>query len=176
MKKNIVLSLILISLVVVARLMPHVWNVAPVAAVALLAGVYLPKKWGWSVPLLAMFISDSLIGFYDAGVMLSVYVSYLAMFWFAHYVKPNQAWQWLGASLASSTFFFVVTNFAVWASSNWYEKSWSGLQLCYYLALPFFRNTMLGDLIYVGALAGAMSLVVNYNSLRQSLKSWYFNN
>lgn len=176
MKKNIVLSLILISLVVVARVVPHVWNVAPIAAVALLAGAYLPTKWGWVVPVAAMLISDSIIGFYESWVMLSVYGSYLVMFWLAQAVKPHKVWQWLGASLVSSTFFFIVTNFAVWASSTWYVKSWAGLQLCYTLALPFYRNTMLGDLIYVGVLAGAMSLVVNYSEVKQSLRAWYFNN
>lgn len=176
MKKNIILSLILIGLVVMARLTPHVWNVAPIAAVALLSGAYLPKKWGWLVPVMAMLISDTLIGFYEASVMASVYGSYLAMYALATFVKPSKAWQWLASSLASSTFFFIVTNFAVWASSNWYVKSWSGLQLCYTLALPFFRNTMLGDLIYVAVLAGVWSVVTNFNQIKAKVQVWYLNN
>ena len=62
-------------------------------------------------------------------------------------------------SLASSTFFFLTTNFAVWASAGWYEKSWQGLMLCYTLAIPFFRNTMLGDLMFTGVLFGVLVMM-----------------
>jgi len=50
-----------------------------------------------------------------------------------------------GAVLASSVLFFVVTNFAVWALSPSYPKTWGTLVACYVAGIPFFRNTLLGE-------------------------------
>ena len=51
--------------------------------------------------------------------------------------------------LLSSTIFFLISNFGVWLL--YYPISTEGLAQCYTLALPFFLNTVLGDLVY-GAL------------------------
>lgn len=161
MKRNIILSLTLVALVVAARLVPHVWNVVPVAAAALLAGAVLPRRWAIGVPLVAMLISDSIIGFYHVPVMLTVYVCFAASALLGSWLKDMKPVKIIGTSLASSTLFFLVTNFAVWATADWYEKSWQGLALAYTLAIPFFRNTVLGDLIYTGVLFGAWVVVVN---------------
>jgi hypothetical protein len=159
MKRNLLISLGLIGLILAGRLIPHVWNVAPVAAAALLAGAILPRKWAIAVPILGMLLGDLIIGFYHVPVMLTVYASFALMTFVGGWLKEMQTHRMVLASLASSTFFFLTTNFAVWASADWYEKSWQGLMLCYTLALPFFRNTMLGDLIFTGALFGVWVLV-----------------
>ena len=161
MKRNLVISTILIALIFVSRLVPHTWNVAPVAAAALLAGAILPRKWALSVPMLGMLLSDLVIGFYYAPVMLAVYACFAISALLGTWVKDMKPIKILSTSLASSTLFFIATNFAVWASADWYEKSWSGLTLCYALAVPFFRNTMLGDLIFTGVLFGVWELVYN---------------
>jgi hypothetical protein len=159
MKKNLIVSVLLIILVVVSRLVPHVWNVAPVAAVALLAGAILPRQWAFVVPVIGMLLGDFIIGFYHMPVMLTVYVSFALMTLVGVWLKDMAGHKIVLASLASSTFFFITTNFAVWATADWYPKTWEGLTLCYTLALPFFRNTMLGDLIFSGVVFGAWALV-----------------
>lgn len=158
MKRNIVISTILISLIIVGRLMPHMWNATPVAAAALLAGAVLPRKWALGVPILGMLLGDLIIGFYHVPVMLTVYASFALMTFVGSWLRKMQPHRLVMASLASSTFFFIATNFAVWASANWYPKTWEGLTLCYTLALPFFRNTMLGDVFFTGAVFGAWVL------------------
>ncbi len=55
----------------------------------------------------------------------------------------------LGFSLLSSVIFFIITNFAVWLFSSWYPRTKEGLFLCFFLALPFFKNTLLSDLFFV---------------------------
>ncbi|MBI5466032.1 MAG: hypothetical protein HY974_01935 [Candidatus Kerfeldbacteria bacterium] len=162
MKKNLIISFALIALIVVSRLVPHVWNVAPVAAAALLAGVILPRKWALAVPLSGMLLGDFIIGFYHVPVMLTVYASFALMIYLGTWLREMQPHRLVLASLASSTFFFLTTNFAVWASADWYPKTWAGLQLCYTLALPFFRNTMLGDLIFTAVLFGVWALVYRH--------------
>jgi hypothetical protein len=52
-----------------------------------------------------------------------------------------------------------VTNFGVWALASWYPKTWAGLVACYVAAIPFFRNTLLGDAVYTAALFGGVALL-----------------
>ncbi|MBI5733861.1 MAG: hypothetical protein HY973_02870 [Candidatus Kerfeldbacteria bacterium] len=159
MKRNLLISLVLVGLIVVSRLVPHIWNVAPVAAAALLAGAILPRKWALVVPLLGMLVSDFIIGFYHLPVILTVYACFALMALGGRFIKLNNPLYWLSGSLASSTLFFLATNFAVWATADWYPKTLEGLTLSYTLAIPFFRNTMLGDLFFTGALFGMWGLV-----------------
>jgi hypothetical protein len=54
-----------------------------------------------------------------------------------------------GASLLSSLTFFVVSNFAVWASYHTlYPATLQGLWNCYLAAIPFFRHTLTADLVF----------------------------
>ena len=48
----------------------------------------------------------------------------------------------IGAALASSVSFFLVSNFAVWAAYDMYPRNFEGLLTSYTLALPFFRNAV----------------------------------
>ena len=60
----------------------------------------------------------------------------------------------LSLTLGASLLFFFATNFAVWIWSGMYAHTAVGLSQCFTMALPFFRNTALSDLIYTGALFG----------------------
>ncbi len=162
MKKNLILAILLVTLVVVSRLVPHVWNVTPIMAVSLLVGAVLPRRWAFVVPLVAMLVSDVIIGFYDVGVMLTVYASFSVVALLGVWLRNLQPSRILVGSLASSTLFFLTTNFAVWATADWYSKTWSGLMLAYELGLPFFRNMALGDVVYTGVLFGTWAVVQNY--------------
>ncbi|MDR0574632.1 MAG: hypothetical protein LBG96_11490 [Tannerella sp.] len=52
-----------------------------------------------------------------------------------------------------------VTNFGVWFSSGMYPQTLVGLQACYIAGIPFFWNTLLGDVVYTGVLFGAFELL-----------------
>lgn len=65
----------------------------------------------------------------------------------------------LGGSLAGSILFFLITNWAVWAFGELYTKDLGGLLMSYTMGLPFFRNTLLGDLFYVAVFFGIAELV-----------------
>ena len=71
-----------------------------------------------------------------------------------------------GAALVSSSVFFIVTNFAVWAFSPMYAKTFEGLVLCYTMAIPFFQNTIAGDLIWSGTIFGSYLALRNYSNLQ----------
>jgi len=137
------------------RLFPHPPNFAPIAAIALFGGVYFSKKIAFSLPLLSMIISDIFIGFYEPKVMASVYGSFLLCVALGSWLKKHKKWYAVvGSSLLGAVLFFVITNFAVWAFTPWYPKTTSGLIQCYLMALPFFKNTILGNLFYTTCLFG----------------------
>lgn len=149
----------LIGLGVFARFLPHPPNFAPIAALALFGACYLPRKWALLLPLAAMFVSDIFIGFYDIGVMLAVYGSFLLIGGMGFLLKKRKNWYFVGGSaLLAAVLFFLVTNFAVWAFTPWYAKTFAGLWQSYMLALPFFRYTLLGNLFYVSSFFGVFEL------------------
>ena len=62
------------------------------------------------------------------------------------------------AALGSSVLFFVVTNFTVWAAGTMYPKTIDGLLLCYTAAIPFFHNSLAGNVFYATILFGSYEL------------------
>ena len=155
-----VLSYALIVFAVILRLVPHPANFAPIAALALFGGVYLNRKLAIIIPLAAMLISDYAIGLYSYKIMLSVYGSFLLVgllgFWLRNHKSVANVF---GISLVGSTLFYLITNFAVWAFGTMYPKTLAGLLASYAMAIPFFRNTILGDMFYTGLLFGTYELV-----------------
>jgi hypothetical protein len=154
----ILIAVLLIALGVASRLVPHPANFASIAAIAMFAGAILPRRLAIIVPLAAMVLSDAVIGFHS--VILFTWGSFLliALLSSSYFKKVSVAGV-VGASLGASILFFVVTNFGVWLEGRMYDMSLTGLIQCYYNALPFFRNTMLGDLAFSGLLFGAYGLV-----------------
>lgn len=175
MKKELIItSILLIIISIAARLLPHLANVAPMGALALFAGVYLPKKWAFIVPILAMFVSDLFVGFYTLPVMILVYGSFLAMVGIGTMVRGNHQPLTIGlGALSGSIIFFIATNFGVWVFTNLYPHNIAGLMSAYTMGLPFFKWTVIGDLAwsvaFFGGYAIASSLILNK---KYSLSSW----
>jgi hypothetical protein len=141
------------------RLIPHYPNFTPIAAIALFGGAHLGKKWlAFFVPLFALFLSDLIIGFH--GFMIPVYVSFALVVFVGNILGKNiKVPTVIGASLASSILFFLITNFAVWAGSPYYPQNFAGLMQSYTMAIPFFHSSLLGDLFYSGVVFGAYYLL-----------------
>lgn len=166
-KKKIVLAAAVVILAAASRLVKHPFNFTPVAAMSLFAGCYLDRRWAVALPLLAMLASDYFIGFYDWQVMASVYLSIALAFFIGRFLSKRLKWHNFAlAALASSIVFFIITNFAVWAFFDWYPRDWQGLFSCFALALPFFRNTLAGDMVYSGLFFGAYELAMAISEKR----------
>lgn len=153
------IALCIVFFGVLTRLLPHHPNIAPITALCLFGGAYLPKKFAF-LPLLALLISDYFIGFYGIS-MLYVYGSFAFIALIGLWLKKHKRVGFvLGSSLFSSVLFFIITNFGVWAPpSNWYPHTLNGLIQSYTMAIPFFRNTILGDLGYTVVLFGGYELL-----------------
>lgn len=161
-EKNIelIVALVFILIGISLRLIPHTPNFTPIAAIALFGGVYLSKKIALILPIGVMMISDMFIGYYEPKLMISVYGSFLLCVVLGFWLKKHKRWYIIGGSaILSSVIFFFITNFAVWAFSPWYAKTISGIIQCYIMALPFFRNTLMGDMFYVTVFFGTYELV-----------------
>lgn len=141
-----------------SRLIPHPPNFSPVAAMALLGGAcFVEKRWAFAVPLAALFASDVLLGFHST--MPFVYGSFVLIICLGLWLRTRRtALPIACAALASSLLFFTVTNFGVWAMGSLYPKTIEGLLACYVAAVPFFGNTVLGDVAYTIVLFGGLAL------------------
>jgi hypothetical protein len=140
------------------RLIPHPPNFAPIAAMALFGGAYFNKKWAaFLVPIAAMFITDLIIGFHET--MWAVYLSFALIVVIGMYLlKEKKLGNIFFASVISSVSFFIITNFGIWISTGYYAKTGAGLAACYTAAIPFFHQTLLSDLFFVGMLFGLYHL------------------
>jgi len=163
-KKGKILELLIILIFILIgvslRLLPHPPNFAPIATIALFGGVYLSKKVALILPIAAMTISDIFIGYYEPKLMVSVYGSFLLCVILGFWLKNHKKWHTvLGGSILGAVLFFLITNFAVWAFTPWYAKTFPGLIQCYFMALPFFKNTLLGNLFYATIFFGVYEIV-----------------
>jgi len=152
---------ILLAIVVAAmlRLVPHPPNFTPVGAMALFSGAYLGRKpLALAAPLGALLLSDLVLGFYD-GMLIQYVATVLAVAigWLA-IGRRRQPVRIAGAAVASAVLFFAVTNFGVWATSGMYPATAAGLRACYAAALPFFQNSLAGDLFFAAVLFGGFAL------------------
>ena len=159
-KIEILIALVFIIIGISLRFLPHPPNFSPITAIALFGGVYLSRKIAFIIPMLVLIISDIFIGYYEFSLMASVYGAFLLIVVLGFWLKKHKKWyKVLGCAILGSLFFFIITNFAVWAFAPWYAKTLSGIIQCYLMALPFFRNTLLGDLFYITVFFGSYELI-----------------
>jgi hypothetical protein len=167
MNYNFITAVLLILFAAFSRILPHPANFAPIAAIALFSGVYLNKRIAFAVPIIAMFISDLIIGLHSG--MMWVYGSFIIITFLGLWLREKITRRdgsvtrlgvayLFGTTLASSVIFFIITNFGVW-TSGFYGFDLKGLAECYTLAIPFFRNSLLGDLVYVTLMFGIYELI-----------------
>lgn len=153
------------------RIIPHPINFAPIGALALFGGAYFStKRAAFAVPLLSIVAGDIFTGFHP--LIPYVYASFLMSvvigFWLR---KKKSAWRIGVATVAGAIQFFLVSNFALWASSiGNYPKNAAGLAECYLVGLPLLWNTLAGDSFYAALLFGSMALAEKrFPSLREPL-------
>jgi len=157
------IAIFLILIGVIFRFLPHPPNFTPIGAIALFGGAFFSKKLALILPLIAMGISDLFLGFYPLPLMFFVYFSFLISVFLGFGLKKQKKISIVFKySLLSSVLFFLLTNFAVWAFTGWYPKNSEGLIQCYFMALPFFRNTLLGNLFYSGIFFGVYKIIRSF--------------
>ena len=161
MKDKIDVRIVIVAFFAAAiaiRFLPHFYNMAPIGALAIFAGCYWSPRVGLLLAMCAMAISDALgqwfqvpsMGFYDWRLMLAVYLGMGLMAYVGWGLRGrvNPATVPL-AAIAGTVVFYVVSNFAVWlAPDGMYARSLSGFLKCYWNAIPFAWNSLIGNLLY----------------------------
>jgi hypothetical protein len=153
------LAYIFVLFAVAVRFMPHPLAFTPVMAALLYFGARGSRRQLW-IPLALLAASDvvltKLVYVYPfSWDHFVTWAWYAAILWLGTSLRDNTSVIRVGASaLSGSVSFFVVSNFAVWASWNMYPKTLSGLMTSYTAALPFFRRGLEGDVLFTAAMFG----------------------
>jgi len=141
----------LLTIGIFGRLILHVPNVTPITGLSLFSGATLSRGIALSVVFVAMFVSDLCLSFIF-GYPIIGYFSLFTYSGFAMIVLVSSKLRYSRTTfpfyvLTMSCGYWVWTNFGVWLTGNLYPKTLAGFGLCYYLALPFLRNAIVGDLV-----------------------------
>lgn len=170
-------------LMIIAASLYRVWperpfGFAPQWAIAVFAGAIIKdKRWAFILPLLSMFISDTIYqvmfyngasqiwGFYEGQWLNYLLFGSLVVFGFA--IANKLRWKnLLAASLAAPSAFFLLSNFTVWIGGGGYNrpKTAEGLMMCYADGIPFYQMSLLATPFFCAVLFGGYFLV-HYRSL-----------
>jgi hypothetical protein len=162
----------------VLRLLPLPPNFAPVGALGLFGGARLRSWQAFVVPMAVMLASDVLLAklrgreYLFHPVTLFVYASFLIYVVIGRALRRTESPWWIAAaSFLGSIQFFLVTNFGQWLvmgiapgtksilEPGQYYLTFAGLIECYAQALPFYRTTLLSDLLFTAVFFGLHALL-----------------
>ncbi len=179
--KNIFIIIGIILVAAFSRLIPHPLNFAPLAGMALFGGYYFEKKWQSYFTIAASWwLSDLVLNnliysrYFTKFTWLStsyitIAISLFVIILIAKWLIKKIDIQSVGlASLLSSIAFFLITNFG--AFLELYPKTANGLVAAYMAGLPYFKNTILGDLVYSAIIFGIYQLFFSEKFSRELLK------
>jgi hypothetical protein len=129
----------------------------PVVGSLLFFGARGPRRQLW-IPFVLLVASDVALTklVYSYPFSWDHYVTfawYAAILWLGTRLGAKTKWlPEIGAALASSVSFYLITNLVAWAWLDMYPKNLSGVMESYVAALPFFRSAVAGDLIFTAAM------------------------
>ena len=138
----------LILILALSRLMPHPDNFTPIIALAIMSSYFFRNvNFSYVVMLFSMLLADFFIGFYSHMVFVYLSLFLIVLIFFKISKKMNYKNLFI-FSFFGSVIFFLISNFGVWLVGNLYERNVNGLIECYFMAIPFFKNTIISTLIF----------------------------
>jgi len=166
------IAYLVLLLSVLSRVVPHAWSFTAVGGGLLYFGARRSRAHiAAAVAILAatdLFLTHFVYGY---RIVLAHYL--LTWAWYAAVALAGSAilarratvLRVVAAALGTSTSFFLISNFAVWASFSMYPRTPAGLAACYAAGLPFYGNDSVATLALASLLFGAPAL---YRRLQQS--------
>lgn len=161
----------IILLLSFSRLAIAIPNLEPIGAAALFGGALLSSRYlKYLIPLLALFVGDviiaSLAPSFSAHLFsptfIAIYIAFIAAVFVGQKLigKSPKVKTVLGGAVLSSVIFFVVTNFAVWMDPTFalYPKTFAGLSACYIAALPYYKMTLLSNVLFSAIAFGGYAI------------------
>ena len=171
MKKQDLIVLSSIILVLIAmRSIFNIPNFNPIGAIALMGGILFHKKTtAFLVTIGALFLGDVILGLSSPNYMdymfsttfLFVYVAFILMIMLGTALKNRASLISISlGSVVSAILFFLITNAGSWLALN-YDRSLSGLMNAYNAGIPFFRATLVSQLLF------SLGIFIIYNLATQ---------
>ena len=140
-KKNLQSFFFIFFFLTVSRLIPHEPNFTPVLSISILGFLFSTNLWFKVLMVLgSMFFSDLIIGTHN--FIIYVYFSLMLL------IIISNSKNYIYMMFLGPLIFFIITNFGVWLHSSYYTKNIGGLTECFYMAIPFFKNTILSTFFY----------------------------
>lgn len=166
---------------VLSRILPHAFGATSVGFTAVGGGLLYfgarRSRWNAIPAVLALMATDYYLTHFVYNYPFHVSAYLVTWAWYAAVCllgnevlrgKPS-AMRVAGAVLASSTSFFILSNFMVWIGGGLYPHTAAGLVACYVAAIPFYANDVMSTAITAGALFGLPVLAANIaQSLREA--------
>ena len=158
MKNKTLIILIIILIGAFSRIIPHPPNFTAIGAISILGGLYFNKKHlAFLTPIMAMFLSDIILGYTP---IISVYIAFLMIIPLGIKIRENLTYSSIfKMSIYASILFFLITNFTSWLYNPIYPQNLSGLIMSYTAGIPFFANTLLGNLFFCFSLFGLYEII-----------------
>lgn len=169
MKNKTLTTILYIALASCSRLIPHPPNVTPLVNLSLFAGVQLSRAMSFIIIIASLIFSDIGLHFiYGYPIFGSwsifTYSFLLMLVWIGSKINFS-ARNYIMTVLFSSLGFWLWTNFGTWLLSGIYPKNLNGIIDCYLAALPFLRNQLLGDFMWLGATLYCLKKIPSFSLL-----------
>lgn len=157
-KNNIIILFVLVIVLACLRVIIPIENFNPIGAIALMGGMLLGRNiWALAVPLVALLLGDVILAlsspmyteYLFSGTFMFVYIGFLAIIGAGILLRKNiSIVKVLAGSVIAAVIFFVITNIGAWATLDIYTKNLSGLILSFEAAVPFFRATLISQVVF----------------------------
>lgn len=143
------------SLAIVGRIIPQLPNINPLTALAILSGYVFEKKWAITITLFTLTIADVFLGLLTIYPIfgdwsLFTYSGFICIAYFATRLrdrtKRSALWEY---TLFSTLGYWLWTNFGTWIMTDMYTYDVRGFFECYLMALPYLRNALIGNILYL---------------------------
>jgi len=151
------------ALGVAGRSPDHAWNFTPLTAITALGAFYF-RSWLPAIllPSAVLVVSDLFLPSHDSWpVQVSVHAMAVVPLLLGRAARGAEGWRraafWGMCGVVPATAFFLVTNFAVWASKSLYAPTLAGLLDCYVHGLPFYRTMLAGDICFLSLITACLA-------------------
>ncbi len=161
---------LVLLLAVLSRLLPHAFHTTSVNFTAVGGGLlFFGSRRSRPEALLAaatmaltdVFLTTRVYGFpfHLSGYLLTwAWYAAVCLLGYGLLHRRRSALRVGAAVLASSTSFFLLSNFAVWAAGGLYAHTAAGLGACFVAAVPFYANDLMSTAATAGVLFGLPAL------------------
>lgn len=173
-KQNVIaITIFGLIIAILGRILPHLPNATPLMSLSLLSGVFLTRPKAILATLITLIISDALLAYLNHYPLLGswtifTYSGFVCVALMGAYLSFNTPLiGYLVTITLLSIVYWIWTNFGVWLLSGMYPHSFNGFLICYTVALPFLRNALLGDLIWMVTLYLLMQLALHDHLIKR---------